>query len=42
MLSDLVYTVCLIGYMQAIPTKLVAISTVVNALILAAKLIWRF
>jgi hypothetical protein len=41
-MSDIIYTVCLIGYMQALPLKLLVISTAVNAAVLLAKWIWRF
>jgi hypothetical protein len=40
--SELIYTLCLIGYMQAMPLKLLVISTLVNALVLGVKWIWDF
>jgi hypothetical protein len=40
-MSELVYTVCLIGYMQAMPFRLLVISTCVNAGLLLVKWIWR-
>jgi hypothetical protein len=40
--SELIYTLYLIGYMQAMPMKLLVISTLVNALVLGVKWIWDF
>jgi hypothetical protein len=42
MLSDIIYAVCLVGYMQAMPIKLMVISTIVNVVVLTAKWFWRY
>ena len=39
--SDVLYFVALIFYLQAMPTKLVVLSLASNAVVLIARLIWR-
>jgi hypothetical protein len=41
MISDVIYAVALIFYMQALPVKLIAISAAVNVLVLVVKLTWE-
>lgn len=40
-MSEVIYAICLLGYMQAMSLRLLAISTAVNLALLVVKLIWR-
>lgn len=39
--SDALYFVALIFYLQAMPTKLVVLSLASNAVVLVVRLVWR-
>ena len=40
-MSDIVYALCLMGYMQALPLRLLVISTIVNVFVLAVSTWWN-
>ena len=40
-MSEVLYTVALLFYMQAMPLRLVALSVGANIVVLVLKLIWR-